>query len=176
MPLSASEALPRKSKPVQSSTTERQARELSSPSSSSQLGRLTCVRHLLPPPPRAHHPPRKPDRGRSRNLIVASFSTSIRRPEARLSLYINSPWGSVTAASPSTTRCKYIRPGVSTFCVARREQGGLLLAAAESRALRACHGPTLIHRRSAACRFRPPTSTSRRARIIRLREQMNNIW
>jgi ATP-dependent Clp protease protease subunit len=61
---------------------------------------------------------------------------------------------------------QYVKPDISTICMGQAASMGALLLTAGARGKRFAlpHSRIMIHQPLAACRGRPPTSTSRRAR------------
>jgi len=101
------------------------------------------------------------------NLIVAQLLfLESEDPEKDIYLYINSPGGSVTAGLAIYDTMQYIKPDVSTLCIGQAASMAAWLLASGAKAKRYAlpHARIMIHQPSAACRARPPTSTSRRAK------------
>ena len=102
------------------------------------------------------------------NLVVAQLLfLESENPDKDISLYINSPGGSVTAGLAIYDTMQFIKPDVSTICVGMAASMGAFLLAGgrQGQALRAA---ALAHddppAARAAFRARRPTSRSRRAR------------
>ena len=68
-------------------------------------------------------------------------------PEKEISLYINSPGGSVTSGMAIYDTMRYIRPPVATLCIGQAaSMGSLLLAAGEKKSRRALpHAQIMLH-------------------------------
>ena len=91
--------------------------------------RRARVRHLLAPAQRAHHLPRHRRRRQVANLIVAQLlHLESSDPDKDISLYINSPGGSITAGLAIYDTMNFIKPDVSTMCMGiAMSMGSLLL-------------------------------------------------
>jgi len=86
--------------------------------------------------------------------------------ERDISIYINSPGGSVTDGLAIYDTMQYVRPDVSTHCVGLAASMGqfLLCAGAPGKRYALPHSRILMHQPSAPCRGRPPTSPSKPSR------------
>ena len=97
------------------------------------------------------------------NLIVAQLiHLESEDPDKDISMYINSPGGSVYAGLAIYDTMQFIKPQVATFCVGvAMSMGALLLAggAAEKR-MALPNSKILIHQVSGGFRARRPTSRS----------------
>ena len=89
------------------------------------------------------------------NLIVAQMLfLEMENPDADISLYINSPGGSVTAGMAIFDTMRYIKPQVRTLCVGMAASMGafLLMGGREGKALCAAkqrgHDPPAVRRRA----------------------------
>ena len=100
-------------------------------------------------------------------------------PEKEISLYINSPGGSVTAGMALYDTMQYVRPPVSTICMGQAaSMGALLLSAGEpGRRLALPHSRILIHQPLMRGGIGgQATDIEIQAReILRLREKLNDI-
>ena len=96
------------------------------------------------------------------NLIVAQLlHLESEDPDKDISVYINSPGGSVYAGLAIYDTMQFIKPDVSTICVGiAMSMGALLLAGGPLEADGAAQRQVLIHQVSSASRVRPPTSRS----------------
>ena len=82
------------------------------------------------------------------NLVVAQLLfLEMEDPEADISLYINSPGGSVTAGMAIYDTMRYIRPQVRTVCVGMAASMGafLLMAGAKGKRLALPNAEVMIH-------------------------------
>ena len=136
--------------------------------------RRARVRHLLAAAQRAHHLPRHA-RSTTRSPTSSSPSCctwSRQDPDKDISIYINSPGGSIYAGLAIYDTMNFVKPDVATMCVRHRDVHGL--AAADGRrdgqALRRCptRGSSSTSPRRASRASRPtsrstPARSSRRA-------------
>jgi ATP-dependent Clp protease protease subunit len=82
------------------------------------------------------------------NLIVAQLLfLEAENPDKDISLYINSPGGSVTAALSIYDTMQFIKPDVSTLCIGQAASAGALLLASGTDKKRYClpHSTVMIH-------------------------------
>jgi len=99
-------------------------------------------------------------------------------PEKDISLYINSPGGSIPAGMAIYDTMQFIRPDVSTICVGQAASMGALLLAAGTPGKRFAlpNSRILIHQPSMSGLAGQATDIDIHAReILRLRESMNRI-
>jgi len=100
-------------------------------------------------------------------------------PEKEISLYVNSPGGSVTAGMAIYDTMQYVRPPVSTICMGQAaSMGALLLCAGEAgRRFALPHSRILIHQPLMRGGIGgQATDIEIQAReILRLREKLNEI-
>jgi ATP-dependent Clp protease, protease subunit len=99
-------------------------------------------------------------------------------PEKDISLYINSPGGSISAGMAIYDTMQFIRPDVVTICVGQAASMGALLLAAGSPGRRFAlpNSRILIHQPSMSGLAGQATDIDIHAReILRLRESMNAI-
>lgn len=82
------------------------------------------------------------------NLIVAQMLfLESENPDKDISLYINSPGGSVTAAMAMYDTMQFIKPDVRTLCIGQAASAGALLLASGAKGKRHClpHSTVMIH-------------------------------
>ena len=100
-------------------------------------------------------------------------------PEKEISLYINSPGGSVTAGLAIYDTMQYVRPPITTICMGQAASMGavLLTAGAEGRRYALPHSRILIHQPLMRGGIGgQATDIEIQAReILRLREKLNDI-
>ena len=113
------------------------------------------------------------------NLIVAQLILlESEDPDKDISIYINSPGGSVYAGLAIYDTMQYIKPDVATICVGSAMSMAAVLLAGGAKGKRfalpnaAHHDPPA---RRAATRARRPTSRSRRARSSTCAQQLDEI-
>lgn len=113
------------------------------------------------------------------NLVTAQLLfLEAEDPEKDISLYINSPGGSISAGMAIYDTMQFIRPDVTTICVGQAaSMGALLLAAgAPSKRFALPNSRILIHQPSMSGLSGQATDIDIHAReILRLREAMNKI-
>jgi ATP-dependent Clp protease, protease subunit len=99
-------------------------------------------------------------------------------PEKDISLYINSPGGSISAGMAIYDTMQFIRPDVTTICIGQAASMGALLLAAGAPGKRFAlpNSRILIHQPSMSGLAGQATDIDIHAReILRLRERMNEI-
>ncbi len=82
------------------------------------------------------------------NLVVAQLLfLEAENPDKDISLYINSPGGSVSAALSIYDTMQFIKPDVSTLCIGQAASAGALLLASGADKKRYClpHATVMIH-------------------------------
>lgn len=114
------------------------------------------------------------------NLVVAQLLfLSNEDPTADISIYINSPGGSVSAGLAIYDTMQFVRPDVATYCVGLAASMGAVLLAAGTRGKRFClpNGRVLIHQPLIrGVLTGPATELDIEAReIIRLRNKIYEI-
>jgi ATP-dependent Clp protease protease subunit len=113
------------------------------------------------------------------NLIIAQLLfLAAEDPERDISLYINSPGGSITAGMAIYDTMQFIRPDVTTICIGQAaSMGALLLCAGTAKKRFALPGSRiLIHQPSMGGLSGQATDIDIHAReILRMREITNQI-
>src|SRR5205823_13105447 len=113
------------------------------------------------------------------NLVTAQLLfLEAEDPERDISLYINSPGGSITAGMGIYDTMQFIRPDVSTICIGQAASMAALLLAAGEKGKRFAlpHSRVLIHQPSLGGLSGQATDIDIQAReILRMREITNNI-
>jgi ATP-dependent Clp protease, protease subunit len=113
------------------------------------------------------------------NLVTAQMLfLEAEDPEKDISLYINSPCGSITAGMGIYDTMQFIRPDVSTICIGQAASMAALLLAAGAKGKRFTlpHARVLIHQPSLGGLSGQATDIDIQAReILRMREITNNI-
>ena len=113
------------------------------------------------------------------NLVTAQLLfLEAEDPEKDISLYINSPGGSISAGMAIYDTMQFIRPHVTTICVGQAASMGALLLAAGTAGKRFTlpNSRILIHQPSMSGLAGQATDIDIHAReILRLRESMNQI-
>ena len=117
------------------------------------LSRRARVRHLLPAAERAHRLPRHAGHRRDRQPDRrAAAAPAAEDPDKDISLYINSPGGSVYAGLAIYDTMQFIKPDVQTICVGiAMSMGALLLSGgAEGKRMSLPNAKILIHQVSSS--------------------------
>jgi len=113
------------------------------------------------------------------NLVTAQLLfLEAEDPERDISLYINSPGGSITAGMGIYDTMQFIRPDVSTICIGQAASMAALLLAAGTKGKRFAlpHARVLIHQPSLGGLSGQATDIDIQAReILRMREITSNI-
>ena len=113
------------------------------------------------------------------NLVTAQLLfLEAEDPEKDISLYVNSPGGSISAGMAIYDTMQFIRPDVTTICLGQAASMGALLLAAGTPGKRFAlpNSRILIHQPSLSGLAGQATDIDIHAReILRLRESMNQI-
>ena len=112
------------------------------------------------------------------NLIVAQMLfLEAEDPEKDISLYINSPGGSITAGIAIYDTMQFIRPDVQTICVGQCASMGALLLAAGAKGKRFAlpNSRILIHQPSGGAQGQATDIRIMAEEILRMRELTSNI-
>jgi ATP-dependent Clp protease, protease subunit len=113
------------------------------------------------------------------NLVIAQMLfLEAEDPEKDISLYINSPGGSITAGLAIYDTMQFIRPDVSTICIGQAASMSALLLAAGAKGKRFClpNARVLIHQPSMGGLSGQASDIDIAAReILRMREMTNRI-
>ncbi len=114
------------------------------------------------------------------NVVVAQLLfLSNEDPDAEISLYVNSPGGSVSAGLAIYDTMQFVRPAVATYCVGMAASMGAVLLAGGEPGKRYClpNGRVLIHQPLiAGVLTGPATDLDIEAQeILRLRERIYDI-
>ena len=113
------------------------------------------------------------------NLIIAQMLfLAAEDPERDISLYINSPGGSITAGLAIYDTMQYIKNNVTTFCIGQAASMGafLLLAGTKGKRFALPNSRILIHQPSMGGLSGQATDIDIHAReILRMREITNQI-
>ena len=112
------------------------------------------------------------------NLIVAQMLfLEADDPDKYISLYINSPGGSITAGMAIYDTMQYIRCDVSTICIGMAASMGAFLLAAGAKGKRRAlpNGEILIHQPLGGARGQATEVAIHAEQLIKTREKMNKI-
>ncbi|HTW87794.1 MAG TPA: ATP-dependent Clp endopeptidase proteolytic subunit ClpP [Candidatus Binataceae bacterium] len=112
------------------------------------------------------------------NLVTAQLLfLESEDPEKEISMYINSPGGSVTAGLAIYDTMQFVKPPVSTLCVGQAASMGavLLTAGAKGRRYALPHARMMIHQLSGGFEGQAADIDIQAREALRLREVLNDI-
>lgn len=112
------------------------------------------------------------------NLVVAQLLfLESENPDKDISVYINSPGGSVTAGLSIYDTMQFVKPDVSTMCVGQAASMGAVLLAGGARGKRYClpHSRILIHQPLGGVQGQATDIDIHAREILHLRERLNAI-
>ena len=114
----------------------------------------------------------------SANLVVAQLLfLEAENPDKDISLYINSPGGSVTAGMSIYDTMQFIKPDVSTLCIGQAASMGafLLAAGAKSKRFSLPNSRIMIHQPSGGFQGQSTDIEIHAKEILYLRGKLNDI-
>ncbi len=112
------------------------------------------------------------------SLVVAQLLfLEAEDPEKDISIYINSPGGSITSGMAIYDTMQYIRPDVSTICVGMAASMGAFLLAAGAKGKRYAlpNSEIMIHQPLGGTRGQASDIKIHAERILKLRDTLNRI-
>lgn len=112
------------------------------------------------------------------NSIVAQLLfLEADNPEKDISLYINSPGGSITAGMAIYDTMQFIKPNVQTICIGMAASMGAFLLAAGEKGKRFClpNSEVMIHQPLGGAQGQATEIEIAAKRILFLREKLNKI-
>ena len=112
------------------------------------------------------------------NLIVAQLLyLESENPEKDISVYINSPGGSVTAGMAIYDTMQFVKPDVSTMCIGQAASMGALLLAAGAKGKRygLPHSRVLIHQPLGGFQGQASDIDIHAREILKMKDQLNRI-
>ncbi len=112
------------------------------------------------------------------NLVVAQLLfLEAENPDKDISLYINSPGGSVTAGMAIYDTMQFIKPDVSTLCIGQAASMGALLLTAGTKGKRYClpNSRVMIHQPLGGFQGQASDIEIHAKEILFLRERLNQI-
>jgi ATP-dependent Clp protease protease subunit len=113
------------------------------------------------------------------NLVVAQLLfLESENPDKDISLYINSPGGSVSAGLSVFDTMQFIKPDVSTLCMGMAASMGsfLLTAGAKGKRFALPNSRVMIHQPSGGAQGQATDIEIQAREIIKTREQLNRIY
>ncbi len=114
----------------------------------------------------------------SANLIIAQLLfLESEDPKKDISLYINSPGGSVTATLAMVDTMNHIKPDVATVCVGMAASGGAILLSAGKKGKRYAlpNAEVMIHQPHGGAEGQATDIEITAKQIIKLRERLNKM-
>lgn len=114
----------------------------------------------------------------SSNIVAQLLFLEADAPEKPISLYINSPGGSVTAGLAIYDTMTYIRCPVTTICMGQAASMGSLLLCGGEKGQRFClpHSSVMIHQPSGGYTGTAADIAIHAKEILRTREKLNRIY
>lgn len=112
------------------------------------------------------------------NVVIAQLLfLEAEDPDKDISIYINSPGGSITAGMAIFDTMEYIKPDVSTICVGMAASMGAFLLAAGEKGKRyaLANAEVMIHQPLGGARGQASDIKIQADRIIKLRKDLNHI-
>lgn len=112
------------------------------------------------------------------NLIVAQLLfLESENPDKDISIYINSPGGSVTAGLAIYDTMQFIKPDISTLCVGQAASMGAVLLAAGTKGKRYSlpHSRVMIHQPLGGYQGQATDIEIHTKEILKIREQLNQL-
>jgi len=113
------------------------------------------------------------------NLVVAQLLfLESENPDKDISLYINSPGGSVSAGLSIYDTMQFIKPDVSTLCLGMAASMGsfLLMAGATGKRAALPNSRVMIHQPSGGAQGQAADIEIQAREILKTREQLNRIY
>ncbi len=112
------------------------------------------------------------------NLVVAQLLfLESENPDKDISLYINSPGGSVTAGLAIYDTMQFIKPDISTLCIGQAASMGAVLLAAGAKGKRYSlpHSRVMIHQPLGGYQGQAMDIEIHAKEILKIREQLNQL-
>ncbi len=112
------------------------------------------------------------------NLIVAQLLyLESENPDKDISVYINSPGGSVSAGLAIYDTMKFLKPDVSTLCVGQAASMGAVLLAGGAQGKRYClpHSRIMIHQPLGGFQGQASDFKIHAEEILKVRERLNRL-
>ena len=112
------------------------------------------------------------------NLVIAQLLfLESENPEKDISIYINSPGGSVTAGMGIYDTMQFIKPDVSTLCVGQAASMGAFLLAAGAKEKRFClpNSRVMIHQPSAGFSGQASDIAIHAREVMGLKKKLNEL-
>ncbi|NOY35502.1 MAG: ATP-dependent Clp endopeptidase proteolytic subunit ClpP [bacterium] len=115
--------------------------------------------------------------GMANTIIAQLLFLEAQDPKKDISLYINSPGGSVTAALAIYDTMQHIKPDVSTICVGLAASGGAILLAAGQKGKRFAlpSAEVMIHQVMGGAEGQAVDIAIQSRHIIKVKDRLNKI-
>lgn len=113
------------------------------------------------------------------NLVVAQLLfLAAEDPEKEISIYINSPGGSISAGMAIYDTMQYVKPDVATICIGLAASMGSFLLAAGTHGKRYAlpNAEVLIHQPLGGAQGQATDLAIQAKHIVRVRERMNRLY
>jgi len=113
------------------------------------------------------------------NLVVAQLLfLESENPDKDISIYINSPGGSVTAGMSIYDTIQFVKPDVSTMCIGQAASMAALLLVAGTNGKRHClpHSRIMIHQPLGGFQGQAADIDIHAKEILKIRDQINEIF
>ena len=120
-----------------------------------------------------------PVNDQSANLVVAQLLfLESENPDKDISLYINSPGGSVSAGMSIYDTMQFVKPDVSTMCMGLAASMGsfLLMAGAKGKRVALPNSRIMIHQPSGGAQGQATDIEIHAREILKTREKLNKIY
>ena len=116
--------------------------------------------------------------GMSQLVVAQLLHLEAENPSKEISMYINSPGGSVTAGLSIYDTMQYIRPKISTLCVGQAMSMGSLLLAAGEKGMRATlpNSTIMVHQPSGGFQGQATDILIHSRFVERLKSRLNEIY
>ena len=112
------------------------------------------------------------------NLIIAQLLfLEAEDPDRDISIYINSPGGSVTAGLAILDTIRFVKPDISTFCVGQAASMGAVLLSAGTKGKRFAlpNSRIIIHQPMGGMQGQAVDMEIQAREILRMRQSLNSI-
>jgi ATP-dependent Clp protease protease subunit len=112
------------------------------------------------------------------NLVIAQLLfLEAEDPDRDISIYVNSPGGSVTAGLAVLDTMRFVKPDISTFCVGQAASMAAVLLSAGTRGKRFAlpNSRIIIHQPLGGVQGQASDIDIQAKEILRMRESLNNI-
>ena len=112
------------------------------------------------------------------NVVVAQLLfLEMENPESEISMYINSPGGSVTAGMAIFDTMRYVKPDVRTVCIGMAASMGafLLMAGAKGKRLALPNSEVMIHQPLGGARGQATDVAIHAEWLLRTKKKMNAL-